>query len=502
MKTSSTNNTRTVYCGRSVPCVYSALLLLLFLLSSFTTLQAYVTSPGAVPVHRQRAFLQEITIDLCQTTTPLSNEQLSQAPKLLEAWSKQPTAQAAMQSEKLVARVIAEKKAGNGAADLTVRDYNCLLSTWCSLQNNAERCEQIVETMQAVGEPLPNLDSFKLVLKAWRQQRPVDPTYAPFRAQRILDWMIRLYSNGENAQALPDAECFDMCLTIWSRSGHPEAPERTEKLLGAMERLHRSTGAAKPRHTSFNAVLAAWSKSHRPEAADRVMDILSFMELLASHGELTLDAASYNTVMNTVLLTTEAGDASLKAQAILKHALKAQKRDPEHVQLETILFNSAIGALAKSKAPGAFVKARTILDRQITLYENGCTTCRPDVVGYTSVIACCAAETIERTAAFATAMQTFQEIETPNHITYGTMLKACAKLLPHDAPARRKAVRHLMAKAKEAGCVGDMVVSRLREATPELYKELLEGHSKKQLPPEWTRNIDESSKKKGRRAEV
>lgn len=476
---------------------YTTVLLLL----SPATLQAYVTSPGAVPVHRQRAFLQEITIDLCQTTTPLSNEQLSQAPKLLEAWSKQPTAQAALQSEKLVARVIAEKKAGNAAAALSVRDYNCLLATWCSMQNNAERCEQIVETMQTVGEPLPNLDSFKLLLKAWRQQRPVDPTYAPFRAQRILDWMIRLYSDGENEHALPDAECFDICLTIWSRSGHPEAPERTEKLLGAMERLHRSTGVAKPRHTSFNAVLTAWSKSHRPDAADRAMDILSFMELLASHGDLTLAAASYNTVMNAVL-TTETGDASTKAQAILKHALKAQKRDPEHVQLETILFNSAIGALAKSKTPGAFSKARAILERQISLHENGCMHCKPDVVGYTSVIACCAAETLDRTAAFATAMQTFQQmIEKPNHITYGTMLKACAKLLPNDAPARRKAVRQLMAQAKEAGCVGEMVLSRMREATPELYKELLEGHSKKQLPLAWTRNVDDS-KKKGRRAEV
>lgn len=478
-------------------------LFITLLLIPAATVHSYVTSPGAVPLHRQRAFLQEITVDLCQTTTPLSSQQLSQTPKLLEAWSKQQQPAAALQCEKLVARVMAEKKAGNAAASLQVRDYNCLLATWCSMQNNnAERCEQIVETMQQIGEPLPNLESFKLLLKAWRQQRPVDPTYAPFRAQRILEWMIRLHRTGENDHAMPDAECFDICLTIWSRSGHPEAPERAEKLLGDMEKLHRATGAAKPRHSSFNAVLAAWSKSNRPDAADRALNILSFMELLASNGDLSLDAASYNTVMNAVVVDmTDPKDASIKAQAILKHALKAQKRDPQRVQLETILFNSAMGALAKSKTPGAFMKARAILDRQSSLFENGCTTCRPDVVSYTSVIASCAAETLDRRAAFATAIQTFQQMESPNHITYGTLLKACAKLLPHDAPARRKAVRRFFAQAVKAGCVGDMVVSRMREATPELYKELMEGHIKKQLPAEWTRHVDDS-KKKRRRAEV
>jgi hypothetical protein len=143
------------------------------------------------------------------------------------------------------------------------------------------------------------------------------------------------------------------------------------------------------------------------------------------------------------------------------------------------------------------------------LYEDGCESCKPDVFGYTSVIASCAAETgmwnkDERTTAFYVAMKTYTELkksdDKPNHVTYGTMLKACARLLPPGSSVRRKTVRKIFRECCEAGCVGDMAISRLREAAPEVYKELLQGHSKHALPEEWTCNVNETSGYRKKRA--
>lgn len=248
-------------------------------------------------------------------------------------------------------------------------------------------------------------------------------------------------------------------------------PKQTEQILGAMERLHKSAGLekVKPRHSSFNACLAAWSKSGRPEAVDRASAILSFMELLSANGDKTItpDSASYNA-------------------------------HTSRFSLDTILFNTAMGAWAKSNKSGAYRKARSILDRQISLCENVCESCKPDVFGCTSVIASCAAEPgdeEERFLAFRVAMKTYKDLhrsdDSPNHATHGTVLKACAKLLP-SGPARRKEVKKIFRKCCEAGCVGEMVVSRLREAAPaDVYKELMQGNNKRSLPKGWTRDVNE-----------
>ena len=484
-------------------------------------------------MHRQVKWLKEMTVDICQAAPgQLSDSQLSQAPALMYAWShvkddkgkrQQSLAskkECALAVESLVKRVIDERRAGNQHADLTVADYNCLLEGWARSGQGvaaAERCEQIIEAMQQQG-PLPDLVSFKATLMAWRQTGAA-VRFSPARAQRLLEWMIRLYRDGANEKALPDADCFDLVLQIWSRSGLKEAPKRTEQILGAMERLYESVGLEKlkPRNTSFNAVLAAWSKSQQPEAADRTIAILSFMELLAATGDKASapDSATYNIVMSAFARSKDTGAGARKADAILRRAEKAHQKDPSHFDLDTILFNTAMGAWSKANRPGSFRKARSILERQKALYAEGCKRCKPDVFGYTSVIASCAAETstepAERAEAYHVAVKTFQELEEsdcqPNHVTYGIMLKACAKLLP-VGPARNKTVSKIFRECCQAGCTGDMAVSRLREAaSPAMFKRLMQGHRRNSLPSEWTSNVHENNdfrkrKSKRKRAEV
>ena len=144
--------------------------------------------------------------------------------------------ESALHVESLLRRLIAERRAGNTRAAVTVHDYNCLLEGWARSGGGeaaAQRAEQILETMQAQG-PAPNLQSAKACFMAWRNAKV---PFAAVRAQRILEWMIRLYQDGVNVNTLPDEDCFDIVLQLWSRSGLDHAPQHAERLLGTMERL-------------------------------------------------------------------------------------------------------------------------------------------------------------------------------------------------------------------------------------------------------------------------
>jgi hypothetical protein len=515
---------------------------------------AYITSPNAVPITRQIQWLKELTSDIVSKDTGmLTPSDLSASRDLMYAWShlqndhsnnhknKNGPFCAMLAVEQLLKRVVDERMNGNVNAELNIDDYNCVLEGWARSnlgEASAQRCEQILETMQRQG-PMPNLASFKAVLMAWRNS---NVPYAAVRAQRILEWMIRLFGTNQNRKALPDADCFDIVLQLWSRSGDPHAPQKTEHLLVVMEKLHRLTGLEKikPRKTSYNAVLAAWSKSsHQPTAPDRAHAILNFMETLSVQDpSVAPDSASYNTVMNSYARSSDPALAARKADDFLQHVLIVYQHQQEShndasssssppvpktkIQPDTILFNTVMGLWAKAGTPSAYRKAKLILDQQMKLYQTTQDVAlKPDVFGLTSVISSCAVEPIERQHAFRVAMAVYKQyfaslqIE-PNHVTYGTMIKLVKKLLPPGKQGRNRFLRQIFADAVQAGCVGDMVVSKLREAaSPDVYKELLQGHSRKQLPHSWTRNVQEqneyrtrnhnthqNNKKKRKRAEV
>ena len=155
--------------------------------------------------------------------------------------------------------------------------------------------------MQEHSDIVPDLDSFKMVLMAWRAS---DSSNAAVRAQRVLEYMIHLYSSGHNALACPDSDCFDICLQLWARSGRADAAKQTELLVIAMERLHHATQLKKvqPKTTTFNAVLAAWSKSKDPDAVKHCMEILRFMQTHAKLGDTAVepDMVTYSTCISTL----------------------------------------------------------------------------------------------------------------------------------------------------------------------------------------------------------
>jgi len=476
--------------------------LVLALACSSSTSSAYVVS--GLPRHKQLAWLHEMTTTFIETTPgDLSRSQVQQSHLLLDAWShlEQPNPEFALQAETLLKRVVDERRAGNMDAELNVLDYNCLLEGWARSGSGvagAERCDSILMEMQAHPAIQPNLASFKTVIMAWRKAAELQDSttyYSCVRAQQLLEYMVDLYTTGQNRLACPDADCFDSVLQSWTRSDHSEAPVRAEQLLGAMEALYEATKQPKlkPRTTSFNAVLNSWSKQGN---VPRALQLLAFMEQLAAAGKTPVpDMVSYSTVITGLAKHVH---GARHAELILKRVEEGYKNGNRALEPDTILYNSVIAAWGKSFQQGAYRRARSILSRQMTLFDQKGGSFRPDVYGFTSVLSCCANERKEPQKAFQVALATFQQLRhsdeygSPNHVTYGAMLKCCARLVAPDDPMRQKWVKKVFQSCVADGCVGDMVLSRLREATDgDLYRELLNGVDKKNLPLEWTRNVHE-----------
>lgn len=446
--------------------------------------------------------------------------------------------------ENLVKRLIDETKAGNVKANPTTEDYNCMLESWARSGEGvfaAERCEQILTQMQQQyenGDNLvqPDLSSFKISLMAWKHAG--GDSLSSFRAQRILEWMISLHQSDRNDKAFPDSMCFDSVLQSWSRNSHKRAPVYAETLLGTMEKLSRQHNSKlHPRTLSFNAVLGAWARAapnhsstsskddsqskNNPKAWQRACDVLSFMEDLhyvEGNSHVEPDLVSYHIVVGALARSADPR-AAPKADQILKSVESRFKEGSLSWKPDKLLFNSAMGCWAHSNKKDAYRKACSILDRQIHYFEQGNEACRPDVYGFTSVLSTCASEPGDKThkaKAFNVALSTYQnlvqhqeEYGSPNHVTYGTMLKCVAHLLPRDSPERKKWTQKIFRECAADGMVGGMVLARVREAASSSseYKELMEGHSKGHLPKPWTRNVHEKSEYRrrafvGKRGEV
>lgn len=513
---------------------------LLLLLSFSTVVESYVNYKTYLPSPIQVKWLKKLTMDISECPT-LSEDMLDDAPKVMKGWStfllssssynKRVGAENAVAVEALIKRLVSVSEVDKSHLLPTTLDYNIMLNLWVRSGEGvfaAERCEQILTTMQEVhesnGAVQPNLESFKAILLAWKYSNVPFKTY---RAQRILEWMIRLYREGKNDLALPDSECFEIVLQLWSRSDDPEATTKAERLLGEMDRLakenHKNSNNLQLTTYCFNAILGAWSRKLRREGSDnngastaRLCDVLSIMEKLEK-----TDTASYHIVMSALARscgnTESLGDGSKKngnissnkemiawkAESILRSVEDKCKEGTLSWKPDEILFNSALSCWSHCDTPGAYRKARSVLDRQLNLYNNcKSQSCKPDVIGFTSVLSSCASEPSpkERQKAFSVALSTFQQLEnnshifgSPNHVTLGTMLKACARLLPNGSTERKKWTKYFFEESKARGLVGGMVLSRVREAasTPNEYKELMQGHTKKSLPQSWNANVHE-----------
>lgn len=494
-----------------------------------TRVVGYITS--GLPGHTHRAWLKQESCDLCELPAgDLTPEMCTKAPQLLSAWAQNPYIshaeqqhqnyqdifphhgkECALECERLLKRLVDERRAGNANAVATTAVYNSLMGIWARSGEHeaaAQRAEDILVSMQdayiaGATEVQPDLDSFKVVINAW-SKAVENENDAAQRAQRVLEWMMKLYKSGGNDFARPDLECFEIVLHAWAKSQHPDAPQKAEDLMTLLDISYlEGSATVKPTRTTFNQLLTIWSKSTKPEAAQRAEDILHHMKrmsCLEGYEDMKPNTFSYKTLISTWARKGSL-DSARRADNILKQAVDQEKESKEECT-DAIMFNIVADAYAKSSSNKAHLKSRAVLSQQREFYASGHKRCRPDVYSFSSVLGSCASLTgsrKERLQAFDVARLTFRDMRlsnvTPNHVTYGTMLKACSRLLPMG----KERVRYTKEYFKMAcinGCAGDMVMRRFEEsASVDQYQGLMKGVTRDNLPSEWTYAVPSNDNK-------
>jgi len=285
-----------------------------------------------------------------------------------------------------------------------------------------------------------------------------------------------------------------------------------EHLIMRMQQLQYQDGieSAGPDTLCFNIVMSSWLKSSDITSEKRIRQIFEYMDSSSRMGNVGIkpDSGSYNIVTTSISPAVkryfDMGGAR-RADKILSRLENGFLNGDESLRPDTIIYNQVIDYWSKTQSVrGYFLKARAVLDRQIKMFsKEKVRKCRPDVTGYTSVIAACASTfgTLkEKRFAFDLAHQTFIEscAETytqPNDVTYGVMFKAVGRLLGKNE--RDRYGRTLFRLCCDDGCLGEMAFTRIKDAiSKDLYEELIGEKKYEELPEEWKSNVTKRQKRK------
>lgn len=421
----------------------------------------------------------------------------------------------------------------------------------------ARRAEHILSEMTQRAndgemDVQPDVRTWATVLRAWARSGQPD---AAENAQRVLDKLDHLYRTGET-KIRPNFVCYTTLIGTWGRSRHRDALERVEAILIRMEQEYERTqeseirpntityvtaidalvrrnehnaaqraqatvdrmmrlyakglGHVRPTKIVFNVLINAWSRSSEKDAAKKAEQIFKWMEARYRAGDefVKPDEVSLCAVLNAWANNPLNGGAE-RAQQILEH-VEARAPEERGFEYTIVCHNIVIKAIARSKDPDAVGKAERILVRLEEDYKSGKSTLRPDVTTYSSVINSCAyyqGNAEGRTQAYAVAMRTFRKLceledETPNNITFGTLLKAIANL-QSPSEQRDELVRSLFDQCCNDGLVDSFVLSQIRIASPQLYRDLVDepcglggpdddesiDSVLRNIPREWSANV-------------
>jgi hypothetical protein len=466
----------------------------------------------------------------------------------MNAWARSGTTKAVDRTEELLEEMVVGRNLK--ANWFTYNIYLHALSSHGSVPGMAQRAEgtllMMLKRCKEGEEHLrPNRFSYNSVIDAWSRSRD---DVAPSHAFRVFQLLLR------DDRAKPDAFSFNQVLSSFSRSQLKGAALKAERLLCDWHEA-QSHGwiAAKPQCIAYTSVISAWARSGEPGAAERAQQLLESMERRAAAGDVHLspNTITYNAVIDAWARSGEGTLGARRAEALLhRMQRKYEEGNGDRVQPNSITWNGVLNAWAKSGARCCAYQAQKYLDKmwevhrsgknqsvrpddktyntviaaisksqnvgkaQLALrvlrkmdklHQTGFLQDSPDGITYTTVLQSCAVSSNfdkrSRAKALDTAIFTLEEIigrpdVKPSHVTYEVFLKAVVNLMPEEYELKKEVVEPVFTSCKNDGYVTFAFLGYLRDAVhDDLYKELMGDYyfdiacMNHELPAAWTKNV-------------
>lgn len=367
-----------------------------------------------------------------------------------------------------------------------VFSYNVVIDAWGRSQDpegawNAAKLLRRFISNDSKFEP--DTFSFNQVFSALSRSKKPGSTQL---AEQLLLYMEIAYSNRNLRNAKADVVSYTSVIISLARSGESDSAERGERLLKRLKEQYESGKTyLKPTRIVYNALIDAWAKSGSVLGARKAEALLKEMDEMCAMGDQSIapNVVTYNAVMNSWARsgTRCCGNMAEKYldRMIFLNGTKGEIKPNEFT------YNTVINAIAKSQSATKTQKSLRILRRMDKLYQSGYKQARPNILTYTSVLNAAAFPSKQsdfktKRKALDTAIFTLHELRSsqyghPTELTYSTFMKACSNLLSSkDETSLREVIEETFHQCKEDGQVGEMFLSRLKEAAPkDLYTSLL-----------------------------
>jgi pentatricopeptide repeat protein len=365
-----------------------------------------------------------------------------------------------------------------------VRSFSTVMDAW-SRTGHVPETLQVLQAMEERYKTTmddavrPNTFSYNTVLVAHAKSR--GGKVAAEQAQQFL----------EHTMPDPDVISYNVLLTCWARSGVPQAGVRAEDILRDMP--------IQPNAKSYATVMDAWSRSRTEESAARAHGLLKELQQLydeTGDEQLRPNCVCYSSVIHAYAISKEPHKAH-RAYALLQEMKIKGQTDP-HVLPNTVTFNSVLNACATSWPLSSYagtIKDERNKDSRSGDNDDGELSLRTMVQNlYQELVN---EERQEEITSRTPRQKSKQRQLTPDHFTFGTVLKACENNIFWDDPSFGITV---FQEACRRGQVSLGVLIQLRQACPMSVCDLLppKAYDPKTrqfdmayIPEAWKRNVKE-----------
>ena len=336
---------------------------------------------------------------------------------------------------------------------------------------------------QHLSSDRPNEKTYYALMKGWARCQE------PQKVEEVLNLMEKLYVKCNDQAARPSLLCYNIALNCWAKAG---LAKRSLNVLHRMETIAQTKAIPGifPDIISYNTCMYALVKTLSQSVIEEVEDLLTHMHANGCKP----DAVTFNTLLSAYGKHGSRSPLTVKQVERVNIVLETMKSEYNRTQSmgikpTEVTYNAVINALAKSKAPNKAKRSQELL------HELKKEKAIPNLYVFTSVLNACSytkGDDDEREEALSILFSTFQDLRRnglrPNHITYHTLLRGIANLMPNSRE-RDDVLVTVFGRCANEGQVSGKVFYAYKSAVSSKQFQNLQISSAKSIPLKWRRNI-------------
>lgn len=202
------------------------------------------------------------------------------------------------------------------------------------------------------------------------------------------DHVLNTMMGSKDDTAAPDKWSFNMLLSILSRSGLPDLSNRAESVVCKMEEYYEVSGRTEktqPNTNTYNSLMTCYTKFGNSDNARRALILLQKMKRLAANDNphAKPDTVTYNIAMNA-FAKSRRRDAPTKVEDLLHEMNDEYSRTGDSsIRPNRRTVNTCLEAWAKSGLDGADERIMAWIVKMREAHESGQSRICADIWSYT-----------------------------------------------------------------------------------------------------------------------